>query len=293
MKKAAVFMLLLVLCLGLCSACTPQEEPSTDPQGTVLDEGVLYQSETVKVRLQKEGEIPPRNREMDYMPLTEEMAYENSPIIFSGQVEKVIPLVIEAPKVLSEEDYFRCIVEMKPVSVLQDRDGFFQTHSGTVTVLLPYNMLHYDDDYPALREGMTLLMKCSLSPEDKLETAQWADLVPTHSHIFVMEKVGDYYIAGSFFKDYIPGQKSIYDVMGLTQETYDSITGSDTVEFYPIDSNTWQWILQNCENKQEMYDIISALKKRGQFMGLFLEHTYAIPCDQLETAIQERASKYK
>ncbi len=294
MKKILTIFLLLPLCFGLFSACAPQEEALlTNPQRLKAADGVVYQSEKVKVRVQKTTEVEPRITEVDYIPLTEEMAYGDAPILFSGQVVKIVPIVIEAPKSLSEVDYYRCIVEMKPLLILQDREGFFQTHTDTVTVLLPYSMFHYDDDYPPLEEGMTLLIKCALPEDDALEKAQWVDLIPTHGHIFLTEKVGNYYIADSFFKDYIADQKSIYEVMGLTDVLADSIHLSETIEFYPIESNEWQWILQNCENKQEMYDIILALKKRGQSMGgISLQYTYAIPCDQLEAAIQEKAAKY-
>ena len=95
MKKMISYMLVLACILGLLAGCVqeqpPDTVPATDPapelttDSSGAEEGIIYESDTLRVRLAQQDE-PSAAVSYEWMAMTEERAFNNNTIILVGTV---------------------------------------------------------------------------------------------------------------------------------------------------------------------------------------------------------------
>ncbi len=296
MKKIWTVLLLLVLCLGLCSACTPQEEPSTAvSKASFPDKGIVYESESVVVKVNEEpGQkiIQPGPWEK---PLTDEMIYQDSPVIFTGHVRRAVPIHVEYK--FGEETReipHWTLAEIEVVKILSDKRNLLSPEKKTVAVKFATSLSNTLEVSPVIREGQDLLLRCIPPTDytsDTMELSQWLDLVSWGPTDFPMERVGNCYLTSAYFLHYFPESKSLWELTEMEDSLFYKL------KQIPLDNfrEDHAYVAEACqkaENTTAVYEALRALKYRSDSFGGIIKSSYLIPCDQLEQEISERASKF-
>ncbi len=304
MKKSVSVLLLIILTLTLCSACTPKDGGAANPaenleipsvqaplRPEVKGATVLYEGENITVREWEETDENTFSMHISWALPDDELIYRNSPILFVGTVEKVTRITVDF---LDQEQWrtltLLFLVEIRPQRVLQDKDGFLKTKGETVTVLFDFMM---SQGSPVeLKPGKTLMLWTMAARDSDYATSAWADLRSSWNPEFPMEQVGDFYLADGYFKDYVSGGKTVYESLQWTEEIYQEYQELPMNE-YPIDHPQWEKILKNVENPQETYELLKYVKTKEKVYGYNLKRHCLIPCDALEQAIRQRAELYQ
>lgn len=251
MKKIFLVFFILLLFLVALSSCS------------VAESDVIYQSEMVTVTAK------PKPEEFNtvyscFIELTEESVYRNESVILTGVVTKVTPVSVTLNND-SSTVYENTLFEFAVDRILWDKNNHYVSCPKSITVSVSYNLSFYDAGLLILEEEMPLLLygyPTEQSQNDPMQKYGYSDFVVSSYHRLMVEKIGDYYVAGDFFADYFPEQKNILEELALDEDSIENLYILLEEEF-SFNNPTVIQVCSSARNPQLMFDVLVKFRQRS------------------------------